>query len=507
MPWYEANMDPVDEPDDMSQTTESTRFKAPAPPSKATPKPGAAPTHIAAMALLATLFFMWGFLTVMNDILIPYFKAAFNLSHFKAMLVQFAFFAAYFVGSLIYFFISRSKGDPIAKIGYQNGIVLGLVISGCGGLIFYPAAQLVSYPLFLGALFILALGITMLQISANPFVAILGPEQTAASRLNLSQGFNSLGTTIAPLIGGYLILKETITTTTANTDLSLVQIPYLVFSAVLFLLAAIFYFVKLPSIKSAGKIETSAVALRFRHLNLGMIAIACYVGAEVCVGSILIAYITGDVIGIPAQNADNYVAIYWGGLMIGRFLGAISSSTGLKPASKIALMIVSAAICFGVIFGAIHIKNPAFTFTHIWPLTLVIAINFIAFFIGRFIPSRTLTVFALCCVALLVTTTVTTGQIALWSVLAVGLFNSIMWSNIFTLAIKGLGKYKSQASSLLVMMIIGGALLPPLQGLIIDLTGNIQISFLLPATCYLYLAYYGLNGHAFVPPKIETLVD
>jgi MFS transporter, FHS family, L-fucose permease len=509
-------MDEPNERSDMSQTTEPTRINpkqenmeltAGSTFGSSVEESGAKELAVqknynGSMALLTSLFFMWGFLTVMNDILIPYLKKAFELSYFQAMFVQFAFFAAYFVGSLIYFLISITKGDPIAKIGYQNGIVLGLVISGSGALLFYPAAQLLSYPFFLGALFILALGFTMLQISANPFVAILGSERTASSRLNLSQGFNSLGTTIAPLIGGYLIFNYF---ASENSGADSVQIPYLIFASALFALAIVFFFVKLPKIQSAEGVEKSAVAFRFRHVSLGMVAIACYVGAEVSIGSLLISYLQLPAIaGISEEAGSIYVAIYWGGLMIGRFLGAISQSR-LASSRKVGLMVLSALGSFGLIFLAICIKDDSFLFAQIWPFTILIALNFGAFFVGRFVPSRTLAVFSVCCVALLLTTVFSSGPVAMWAVLGIGLFNSIMWSNIFTLSIEGLGKYKSQASSLLVMMIIGGALFPPAQGLAADLWG-IQLSFLLPVVAYLYLAFYGLRGHVVVEPEIKTQV-
>lgn len=453
----------------------------------------------ASLALLTLLFFMWGFLTSMNDILVPYFKRAFKLSHFQALLVQSAFFTAYFVGSLIYFLYSWKWGDPIGKVGYKNGLVLGLLIAAGGALLFYPAAELVSYPLFLGALFVLALGITMIQISANPFVAIMGPEKSASTRLNLSQGFNSLGTTLAPLVGGALILGGSMGS--SGSGLSQVQGQYLVIAGILGALALLFFFVKLPRIQSAGTIERSPVALRFRHLRLGMLAIFCYVGAEVSVGSLFIDYVIRPNIGIAESQADNYLAMYWGGLMIGRFLGAISCAEGFSFPKKIGGMILSAALCFGLIFLAVHVKNPNFSFPEIAPFLIVIALSFGAFLLGKFNPRRTLTVFALCCVALLATTAFSSGALALWSVVAVGLFNSIMWSNIFTLSIEGLGDYKSQGSSLLVMMIIGGAILPPLQGLIVDKTGSMPLSFLLPASAYLYLAYYGIAGYRIVIPE------
>ncbi len=455
-----------------------------------------------AMALVTSLFFMWGFLTCMNDILIPYMKGAFDLTYFKAMLVQSAFFAAYFVGSAIYFVISIRSGDPIARIGYKHGMVLGLSISGIGALLFYPAAALVSYPFFLTALFVLALGITMLQISANPYVAVLGPERTASSRLNLSQGFNSLGTTLAPLIGGYLIFTYF---AGDGAGAESVKVPYLIFAGILFGLALVFGLMKLPRVGSKGeKIERRPIALKFPNLTFGMGAIFCYVGAEVAIGSILISFFMLDEIaGLSEEQGSLYVAVYWGGLMIGRFLGAISLSEIRSNGMKAALMAGAAIGCFLLILLAIHSKDETFGFEELWPFSILIAVNYLAFFVGRSLPHRTLTVFALFCVALLLLTVYSSGKFAMWSVLGIGLFNSIMWSNIFTLAIRGLGKHTSQASSLLIMMIIGGALVPPLQGLLADQKG-VQMSFLLPIAAYLYLAIYGMRGHRFVQPVLEA---
>lgn len=445
-------------------------------------------------SLVTVLFFIWGFLTSMNDILIPYLKGAFELTFFQSMLVQFAFFTAYFVGSLIYFLISITSGDPIARIGYKNGILLGLSISAIGAFLFYPAAAFVSYPFFLLALFVLGLGFTLLQISANPYVAILGPESSAPSRLNLSQGFNSLGTTLAPITGGFLIFSYFQGAEGADS----VVIPYLIFGGTLVAMTILFSLVSLPKVQAEEAIEKKPVALRSTRLRLGMGAIFFYVGAEVAVGSILISFLSLESIGgMDEESGSIYVAIYWGGLMIGRFLGAISLSTKASPARKMTWMLVAAVSCCTVIFGAIFIKEgglehpekfPVGTFA---PFLIMVALNFGGFLLGRSKASRTLMLFSFACMACLAVGILGTGAWALWAVVGVGLFNSIMWSNIFTMAIDGLGSYKSQGSSLLVMMIIGGALLPPLQGAVADLTGNIQLSMLVPLLAYTYLAFYG----------------
>src|SRR2546423_5721900 len=244
--------------------------------------------HRDALAFITVLFVRWGFMTVFTYILIPRFKDAFTLDYFHAMLVQFAFFGAYFIGSLLYFAVSAIFGDPIARLGYKNGVVIGLMISAAGSALFWPAATFLSYPLFLIALFVVGLGFAMLQIAANPYVTILGPERTASSRLNLAQAFNSLGTTLGPLVGGYLIFQYFARTGVHGA--ASVKIPYLAFFLVFVFLAVIFFFVRLPDV-SAGKVEAGFAALKFPHVDLGIIAIFMYVGGEVAVGSSIISFL------------------------------------------------------------------------------------------------------------------------------------------------------------------------------------------------------------------------
>lgn len=436
------------------------------------------------------LFFMWGFFTVMNDILIPHLKEVFVMSHFMAMMVQMSFFGAYFIGSLVYFFISVKFGDPINKIGYKNGMFLGLIVSATGSALFFPATIVQQYWLYLAALFIVGLGFVLLQITANPYVAILGSEKTASSRLNLSQGFNSFGTTIGPLIGGFLIFKYF-----AGDEA--VRYPYLAYACIFVILAIIIKFSKLPQFKNPQKLRDAAGALKFRHLVLGMIAIFVYVGGEVAIGSIMISFIK-EIVGLKEAEASNYVAVYWGGLMIGRFSGAISLSKIDHKLRKYLLMLLSTIITFLVIFFAIYIKS-GITLNYLLPFLLIIAMNYLAFVIGRSIPNRTLLVFAMVAILFLVTGLFTSGYIALWAIVGIGLFNSIMWSNIFTLSIAGLGEYTSQGSSLLVMAILGGAVIPAIQGAVADAIG-VHNSFIVPIACYLYLAYYGWKGYK---PKVS----
>ena len=393
-------------------------------------------THTFALTSLTTLFFMWGFLTCLNDILIPYLKGMFSLNYTQAMLVQFCFFGAYFVMSI-------PAGKLVSKIGYQFGIVVGLVVASIGCALFYPAAEAHVYELFLLALFVLASGITILQVSANPYVSVLGPAKTASSRLTMTQAFNSLGTTVAPLFGSWLILSE-ISQATAEQ----VKFPYLMLSASLLTLAIIFAFLKLPKLGKAidseaeNQVDTEFVDLgsvwKYRHLILGAIGIFVYVGAEVAIGSFLVGFLTLDhIAGLPEQQAAHYISYYFAGAMIGRFAGAAIMQK-LNAAKVLA--------CHGILAGVL----------------VLIAMT------GQ-------------------------GSLAMWAILLVGLCNSIMFPTIFSLALQGLGKYTSQGSGILCLAIVGGAIIPLLQGMLADNIG-VQLALILPIGCYLYITYFALFG-------------
>ena len=406
----------------------------PLPAAENSQKPGS--THTFALTSLTTLFFMWGFLTCLNDILIPYLKGMFSLNYTQAMLVQFCFFGAYFVMSI-------PAGKLVSKIGYQFGIVVGLVVAAIGCALFYPAAEAHVYELFLLALFVLASGITILQVSANPYVSVLGPAKTASSRLTMTQAFNSLGTTVAPLFGSWLILSE-ISQATAEQ----VKFPYLMLSASLLTLAIIFAFLKLPKLGKAidseaeNQGDTEFVDLgsvwKYRHLILGAIGIFVYVGAEVAIGSFLVGFLTLDhIAGLPEQQAAHYISYYFAGAMIGRFAGAAIMQK-LNAAKVLA--------CHGILAG----------------LLVLIAMT------GQ-------------------------GSLAMWAILLVGLCNSIMFPTIFSLALQGLGKYTSQGSGILCLAIVGGAIIPLLQGMLADNIG-VQLALILPIGCYLYITYFALLG-------------
>jgi FHS family L-fucose permease-like MFS transporter len=388
-----------------------------------------------ALTSLTSLFFMWGFITCLNDILIPHLKGIFDLSYSQAMLVQFCFFGAYFI-------VSVPAGKIVNKLGFQKGIVIGLVIAGLGCFAFYPAAAMHSYPIFLMALFILASGITVLQVSANPYVSILGKPKTAASRLNMTQAFNSLGTTVAPFFGAYLILNQVTESVSVTQQAESVQLPYIMLAGLLLILAAIFSYIKLPVVEQIKTVKNekqiNGSAWQYRHLVLGAIGIFVYVGAEVSIGSFLVNFFNDpNIAGLEESEAAKYIAYYWGGAMVGRFTGA--------------------AVMQKLAAGK------------------VLAFN------------------ACIAVACIVIAILSSGQVAMWSILLVGLCNSIMFPTIFSLAIHGLGQHTSQASGILCLAIVGGAILPLIQGVLADSIG-LQNSFLLPVICYVFIVYYGVLG-------------
>ncbi|MEQ9290541.1 MAG: sugar MFS transporter [Cyclobacteriaceae bacterium] len=452
--------------------------------------------YFAPLVFLTLLFLMWGFITSMNDILIPHFQNEFQLTHVQAMLIQFCFFGAYFIISTIYFVFSIRTGDLISKIGYKKGIVLGLIIMAVGCLLFYPAAEFKTYALFLSALFILASGMALLQIAANPYVALLGKPENAAGRLNLTQAVNSFGTTVGPAIGAYFIFSPE--NGLGDMGIKSVQFPYLLLAGILGALAVVFVFARLPRIVADNTIVKGMGAIKHRHLVLGALCIFMYVGGEVTIGSTLIRFLNLDQIaGLSDSEASKYLSFYWGGLMVGRFFGAIALSEGSNGYMKN----IGFAVVVAASFLAVYLLAG-------WETSLIwsglVVFNMLAFFAGGYKPARTLGLFAAIVIALIVAALASTGVVAMWAIISVGLFNSIMWSNIFTLAIKDLGKYTSQGSSVLIMAILGAAVVPLFQGLVADYSG-IHLSFIVPLLCYLYVLYYGFYGYKVKDGNADTV--
>jgi FHS family L-fucose permease-like MFS transporter len=451
-------------------------------------KPAVPGNRKLSFVVLTGVFFIWGFIISMNDILIPYLKAVFELSYFQSMLVQFSFFGSFFIGSLIYFFLSVRYGDPISLIGYRNGMSLGLFIAGIGCFCFYPATVFHSYGLFLGALFCLGFGICFLQIAANPYVALLGKPQTASSRLNLAQGVNSLGTIIGPLLGGFLIFEYFFHP--ENTQAGAVKIPYLFFALVFILVSAAVKMTPFPEFHKKDPPDKGLGVFKYPQIILGVTALFLAVGAEVAIGSMLINFFGLEhIAGLNPSQASKYVAFYWGGLMVGRLCGAVSFS---EMGSGKKLLFIS-----GIFIIALSVISYTYDFRVAGIYAIFILLNLIAFKLGKSLPGKTVGIFSLNMIVLMLIAAFTEGQTAMWCVIGVGLFASIMWSNIFTLGIRGLGNYTSQGSSLLIMAILGAALIPPLQGLTADYFG-IQRSFFVIIACHVFVAWYGFKGHQYV---------
>lgn len=383
-------------------------------------------SYLPALLSLAVLYFMLGFITCLNDTLIPYFKAGFTLSYTESSLVQFYFFAVYGIFSI-------PAGRIIGRIGYRKGMVTGFLVAAAGALLFYPAALLHAYYLFLGALFVVAVGIVFMQVSANPYIVVLGRPETASSRMNLIQSVGSIGTIVAPLFGAAVILPNM----TAGAS-SAVKYPYAGIALVLVVISLILWKMKLPEVKPAVE-EASAnsgSALGFRNLKLGALAIFFYVGAEVAVGSFLTNYIA-DTLAITEQEANRYVSFYWGAMLAGRLAGV----------------------------GVLRFMQPQ----------KLLALN------------------GLAAIALILISIFSSGALAVWSLISVGLCNSVMFAIIFSLSVNGLGKQMTQASGILSAAISGGAVIVVLQGWLID-SASWATAFIIPVLCYAYIFFYGLNG-------------
>ncbi|MEN1682089.1 MAG: sugar MFS transporter, partial [Planctomycetota bacterium] len=457
-----------------------------------------APSQAGPFAVVTLLFFSWGFITVMNDVLLPYLKESFTLTYLQAGLIQFAFFSAFFVVSLIYYAFSRRGVDPIQRLGYKWFIAVALVVCALGCTLFWPASVANSYPFILTALFLLATGVTLLQISANPYAAVLGKPENASARLNLAQGFNSLGTTLAPILGGLLLYK--VFASEDEGSLQSVQIQYLIYAGVSLGLAVLVAMSKLPAIEATESAPAPASgALGFPQLRLGMGAIFLYVGAEVAIGSYLVNFL-GDpnVMGWPESDANVYLAYYWGGAMIGRLCGAVALSGGLCVKRKAVFMPLIAFVLVALVYvmtgldfdgGSLVVELAPLQ--SIAPFPLLVAGCLLVFILGRGSAAWTLFWFSVCLAGMLVVAATAGGRVAMWAAVGAGLFNSIMWSNIFTLSIDGLGEQTPQGSSLLVMMIVGGALFPLLMGAAADAVG-VQRAFFVPVLSYAYIAFFGV---------------
>ncbi len=428
------------------------------------------------MAFMGMIFFLFGFVTTFNITLADKFKAVFELSNFQAQLVNGAFFFTYFL-------LAFTAGGIIKKIGYKGGVILGLILVAVGSFLFFPAAKMLSFPFFLFAIFIMAGGVVFLQTAANPYVTALGPSASASGRLNLTQALNSIATYIAPLVAGLFIFKSA-AEAALNTAENVPTAPFLIIGIVVIIIAVAIYFLKLPEISTQG-VEKKSV-WKYPHVVLGALGIFCYVGAEVGTAAMLQRYFQ-EALGIANTQAAMMIALYWGGAMVGRFYGSFMLSD-VKESKKyiytvlvllLALFVgwfVRKEITDGLIFAGI-----AF-------------VNYLAMRLGRGNASRSLAVFGLIAALLLVVVMLAGGPIILWLGLSVGFFNSIMFPNIFTLGVEGLDKGElSMASGLINTLIVGGAVIPVLMGLIADSMG-VRFAFILPILCYLYIVFFALVG-------------
>jgi MFS transporter, FHS family, L-fucose permease len=398
-------------------------------------------SHTVPLTLMVSLYFGIGFITALNDILVPHFKDLFHLTNVTALLVQFCFFGAYFVMSL-------PSGWIVGRIGYKAGIVVALSVMGVGLLLFLPASVIIFYPLFLLALFVVGSGLALLQVAINPYVGALGAPETAASRLNLTGGFNSVATTIAPRIGAAFIF---IAAGASAAQLAhSVRVPYMVLAVCAFAMAVLTAFVSLPDLieKNEGSAGAGGGAWQFSHLRQGALGIFFYVGAEVAIGSIMISFLSQPSMGgLTHEMAARYVSYYWGGAMIGRFIGFVALR---KIRAQRALAFVSFLAC--LLIGTVILAH---------------------------------------------------GHVAMWAAVVCGLCNSVMWPCIFPLSVAGLGRFTSQGSGILIMMVVGGAVIPEIQGFLADSFGY-QHSFAIVLLCYAYILYFALRGHREAVTKLRV---
>lgn len=434
-------------------------------------------TQTAGMAFMGMIFFLFGFVTTFNITLADKFKAVFELSNFQAQLVNGAFFFTYFV-------LSFACGTIIKKIGYKAGVIMGLVLVALGSFLFSPAAKAISFPFFLVAIFIMASGVVFLQVAANPYVTALGPSETASGRLNLTQALNSIATYIAPLIASWFVFGAARTALTAQEAAQSVPAPFMIIGIIVIIIAVVIYFLKLPVIPTQGEEKKSV--WKYPHVILGALGIFFYVGAEVGSAAMLQRYFQ-EALNMAQSDAAMMIALYWGGAMVGRFYGSFMlSKVSASKKTMYAILVVLLAlfvgwfvrqdITDGLIFAGIAV------------------VNYLAMQLGKGNASRSLAVFGIIAALILVVVMSAGGNVILWLGLSIGFFNSIMFPNIFALGVDGLDKGElSMASGLINSLIVGGAVIPVLMGLIADGFG-VRFAFILPIICYLYIVFFALVG-------------
>ncbi len=493
---------------------------------------------------LMTVWFFWSFVAASNGILIPLFKEKFVLTQTQAQLVDFAFYAAYFIGSVLYLIFSRVMGgDVLNKIGYKNGIVIGLLISAVGTLLFYPAAELKSYNLLLGGLFIVGLGFSLQQTATQPFMIALGPPETGAQRINLGGAVNNVGGTIGPALVSYAIFGSIASDAAANASIEDVKVPYLCLGVLFLLMALFFWRSKLPRIKNdedvqvsniviglplaflalcvgvaivfstemaimftfglmvflsfgfliyslvnkSGEVKNAVSVLSYPQAILGMTAIFVYVGVEVTIGSNLGEYLK-ETENLDSSQISKYISLFWGSMMIGRWTASIGNFNPSESLKKI----LTAVVPF-IAFAIVLLVNALYSgdVTDLLPYAFCIVIMILAYFASKEQPVRLLLIFTALGAIMSIIGVMTTGKVALFSLISGGLFCSVLWPSIFSLGTAGLGKFTNQGAAFLIMMILGGSIIPVVQGKLSDAYG-IQQSYLLAAACFIYLFVFGI---------------
>ena len=475
--------------------------------------------------VLITVFFFWGFVAASNDILIPVFKELLHLEQWQSQMIAFAFYVAYTVGSLIYVFLSnRSGGDILNRLGYKNGIAIGLFISALGTLLFYPAAETASFGLMITGLFIVGLGFSLQQTAANPLAVVMGPPQTGSQRLSMAGGINNFGTTIGPILVSIAIFGAVEPGTNNVADISAVKTPYLILGAAFILVAIIIKFSSIPNKiileEESGKVEkdisriatptdvTDAIAvpvakkgaLNYGQLWLGMIAIFLYVGVEVSTASNLPEFMRLHLTGpdgkpFPTEHIAPFVSLYWASMMMGRWTSSVGAFN-ISSTTKNILRFVMPYIAFGVFLLVNIIANHDISSFYIYGFIIIFLIA--ADFLSRGNPARLLLILSVLGIAALFVGMLADGMVSVYAFTSVGLFCSTMWPCIFTLAIAGLGKHTNQGSSFLIMMIMGGGIISLLQGYVADYVLNIQWSYLVGVACFAYLAFYAIRAKAIL---------
>jgi len=435
------------------------------------------------MTVIGSIFFIFGFATTFIITLSGQVKDIFTLTEFEAQFLSFSFF-------ITYFFISIPIGLFIKKVGYKSALITGLLLMATGSFLFFPAAKAPSFPLFLAATFVLASGVVFLQTAANPYVAALGSEESAGGRLNLVQALNSIATMVAPWIIAVFIFRGASEMLTSMQKAETVQMPFIIIGIIVVLVAIAIALIKLPDV-TGGKVELKKSVWKHPHVLLGALGIFFYVGAEVGTGGLILNYLKTTQLMDPV-DAGKYVAIYWGGAMVGRFFGSIMLSNitdNVKKYTYVALVLLLALVSGSFVTGWSW---------NIGLIFMVVAVgNFILMQLGKGNAGQSLAVFALCAATLALITAFTSGSIALWAVISIGMFNSIMFPNIFTLAVKDLDPGElSTASGIINTLIFGGAIIPLIMGKIADVSGY-SWAFIVPALCYLYIFFYAVKGSKF----------